>query len=76
MWREAVGRRSIGHLEPRERKTTAISLIGESGISEAITQHDGTSGKGRSNEMRHVLTTGCQNQEGFRFRRDGFFGCR
>ena len=76
MRHEAAGRCSIGRPEPRERKPPAVSLVGEGGIGEAITQHDGPPGKSRANEMSHVLTPRCQNQEGLRFSRDGFFGCR
>lgn len=53
----------------------AEPLIRESGISEAVTEHDCSSIERRSNQMGDVLAAGCKHEKGLGMRRNRLVGC-
>jgi len=53
----------------------AEPLIRESGISEAVTEHDCSSIECRPNQMGDMLAAGCKHEQGLGMRRNRLVGC-
>ena len=73
---QSAGGRAVDGPQPGEWESASEPLVGESGIREAITEHNRTSIKRGLNQVSHMLVTGCQDEKRFGLGRNLFAGRR
>ena len=73
---ESVGCNRIGRLQPLQIEVTSESLIGKRGIGKPVAEDDHATLQCRPDDMRDVLTSGSEHQQGFGLRCNRFVGRR